>query len=160
MFSPIADSLYPYMVQKKNYKLVQKTLLLLMPVILVGVACLYFLSKPIVIIMSGEDYLGAIPIFRAFLPVVLITLPVYLLGFPVLGAMDRMKDVNYSTIAAGIYHLLGIIILYLTGNCNFISIAFLTFSTELLVLVYRSVCIYVGSSGRQRKEEYLGGNTI
>lgn len=158
MFSPIADSLYPYMIQKKNYKLVKKSLLFLMPIISLIIVCLYFLANGIVTIMSGENYLSAVPIFRALLPVVLITLPVYLLGFPVLGAMNRMNDVNYSTIVAGIYHLLGLLILYTTGNCNFISIAFLTFSTELVVFTYRAVCVVIEFTGKQKKKKYLENN--
>lgn len=160
MFSPIADSLYPYMIQKKNYTLVGRTLVILMPVVLIGTVCLYFVAGPIIVLMAGEDYLGAIPIFQAFLPVVLITLPVYLLGFPVLGAMNRMKDANYSTIASGLYHIAGIVILYITGYCSFISIALLTFSTELLVLVYRVICIINGAAEKRGEKQLLGKDSI
>jgi PST family polysaccharide transporter len=145
LFSPIADSLYPYMVLNKNYKLIKKTLLILMPLILLGTIGSFFLAGPIIRIMAGRDYADAIPIFQAFLPLVLITLPEYLLGFPVLGAMNRMKDANLSVIFAAIYHIIGLVLLYYLGNCNFISIALLTCSTELFVLIYRSVCVYKGA---------------
>ena len=145
LFSPIADSLYPYMVLNKNYKLIKKILLILMPITLIGTVGLFFLAKPIIIIMAGKDYLDAIPIFQAFLPLILITLPEYLFGFPVLGAMNKMKDANLSVIFAAIYHLTGLVILYLIGNINSITVALLTCSTELIVLIYRMICVRKGS---------------
>lgn len=144
LFGPIADSLYPYMIINKDYKFIKKTLLVLMPVILLGTLGLFILADPIIRIMAGRDYLEAVPVFRAFLPVVLITLPVYLLGFPVLGALNRMKDANLSVIFAALYHITGLVGLYYSGNCTFISVALLTCSTELFVLVYRAICVFKG----------------
>jgi polysaccharide transporter, PST family len=141
LFSPIADSLYPYMIRNKDFTLVKKILFVLMPIILVGTVILFFLAEPIVLLMAGENYLDAVVIFRALLPIVLITLPVYLLGFPVLGAMNRMRDANLSVIFASVYHLMGLSVLFYYGNINFINVAFLTFSTELIVLIYRLICI-------------------
>lgn len=141
LFSPIADSLYPYMIQKKNYALVKKVLVVLMPVIFIGTVVLYFLAEPVIMLMAGEHYTDAIQIFRAFLPIVFITLPVYLMGFPVLGALDRMKDANLSVIYAAFYHILGLIVLYYSGNMTFLSVALLTCSTELVILVYRLICV-------------------
>lgn len=144
MFGPIADSLYPYMIRKRNYKLINQILLLLMPVILLGTVGLFYLAEPIIMLMAGQEYMDAIPIFRVFLPVVFITLPVYLMGFPVLGAMNRMKDANLSVIAAALYHIIGLLVLYYTGNCTFISVALLTCSTELVLLIYRGICVHKG----------------
>lgn len=137
LFSPIADSLYPYMVAKKNYKLVKIILFILMPLVTMGTIGLYLLSEPIIKILCGEGYEGAIPIFKALLPIVLLALPTYLIGFPVLGAMDRLKEANYSVIVAAIFHLVGIIILFFTNNFGFIEIALLTCVTEFVVFSYR-----------------------
>jgi PST family polysaccharide transporter len=144
LFGPIADSLYPYMIQKKDYNLIKKILLILMPVITLGTVVLFFIAEPIILFMSGKDYLEAIPIFRAFLPVVVITLPVYLLGFPVLGAMYRMKEANLSVIYAAIYHIIGLALLFSSGKCTFISVAILTCTTEFFVLIYRLISLQKG----------------
>lgn len=144
LFSPIADSIYPYMVVNKNYKLIKRILLVLMPIILIGTVGVFFLAEPIIITMAGKDYMDAVPIFQAFLPLIVITLPEYLFGFPVLGAMNRMKDANLSVIIAAIYHIIGLAILYLTSNINFITVALLTCSTEFIVLTYRLICVKKG----------------
>lgn len=141
LFSPIADSIYPYMIQKKNYKLVKKILIVLTPIILLGTIGLYFLADPIIMLMAGKQYDYAIPIFRAFLPMIVITLPVFLLGFPVLGAMNRMKDANLSVIFAAIYHIIGLFTLYYLDMLNFISVALLTCTTEMVILIYRLIVI-------------------
>lgn len=142
MFSPIADSLYPYMVKNKDYTIIKKVLYILMPLVVVATTGLYFFAEPIILLMSGNEYMSAVPIFRAFLPLILITLPLYLFGFPTLGAMNRMRDANISVIMAAFYHLFGLFLLYFTGNLNFISVVILTTTTELFVLVYRTYCVY------------------
>jgi len=160
LFGPIADSLYPYMVLNRNYKLVKKILLILMPVIVTGTVGLFFLAEPIISIVAGRNYVGATPIFRAFLPIVIITLPVYLLGFPVLGAMDRMKDANLSVIFAAFYHTIGLGILYYSGNCTFISVALLTCSTELVVLLFRAICVQKGMYDSQELSHQMVENKL
>jgi|GEM_PF-136232 len=139
IFSPIADSLYPYMIRNKDYKLIKKILLVLMPIILLGTICLYFLAEPLILLMSGSNYKDAIPIFRAFLPLVFITLPVYLFGFPVLGALGKLKEANLSVVYAAIFHMLGLIILYKIGKINFLSIAFLSCGSEMVMLLLRVI---------------------
>lgn len=151
MFSPIADSLYPYMIVKKDYKLVKNTLFILMPLVLLGVVALYFLADPIIMIMSGEEYMDAVPIFRVLLPLVLITLPIYLFGFPVLGAMDKMLHANLSVIFAAIFHLAGLATLYFTHSLNFITICLLTFATEFIILLYRFITIMIGRKQNKMK---------
>ncbi|KAE9634982.1 oligosaccharide flippase family protein [Defluviitalea raffinosedens] len=139
MFSPIADSLYPYMITKKNYKLIKKILFLLMPVICLGVIVLFIFAEPIVILVCGKEYIGAVPTFRALLPLLVITLPMYILGFPVLGAMGKMKEANLSVIYASIFHIIGLIILLLTNNLNFILVSILTCITETIILILRVI---------------------
>ena len=45
--SPIADSLYPYMLNHKNYRLIKRLLGFVMPIITVGVIIIGIYSEPI-----------------------------------------------------------------------------------------------------------------
>lgn len=144
IFSPIADSLYPYMVKNKNYKLIKGILWVLMPIILLGTISLFILADSIIFLLSGHNYKDAIPIFRAFLPLIFITLPIYLLGFPVLGAMDKLKEANFSVVYAAIFHISGLIILFQIDRINFISVAFLSCVSEAVMLLLRIIYVIKG----------------
>lgn len=157
MFSPIADSLYPYMVTKKNYKLIKIVLLVTAPLILIGTAGLYYFAEDLILLFCGEQYLvgspNAVAIFRALTPMFIITLPEYILGFPVLGAMNKMKEANYSIMFASVFHIVGLAVLYFTGNLSFIPVCILTCISECVVLGSRIYYVVVGS------RELRGGKT-
>lgn len=54
--SPIADSLYPYMLKNKNFKLVKKILLLCMPIITGGVILIAIFAEPLCVFAFGKEY--------------------------------------------------------------------------------------------------------
>ncbi len=154
MFGPIADSLYPYMVTKKNYKLVKLVLLVTAPLIIGGTAILFIFAEDFIRIFCGEEYLTGVPnavdVFRALTPMFLITLPEYILGFPVLGAMNKMKEANYTVMYASVFHIVGLAVLYFTGNLSFIPVCILTCLSEGVVLGSRIFYVWQGS--RQLRE--------
>ena len=154
MFSPISDSLYPYMVKKKNYKLVKLVLAITAPLIVAGTAILYIFADWFILMFCGEGYEGAVSVFRAMLPMFLITLPIYLLGFPTLGAMNKMKEANYTVMYAAAFHVVGLAVLYATGNLTFLPVAWLTCASETVVLVSRIVYVILG-----KREQAKGENT-
>ena len=151
LMSPIADSIYPYMVKNKNYKLVKNILLILTPIIFIGTGILYIFSDLVLLIISGEEFIKAVPLFRAMLPLIIITLPTYLLGYPILGSMGKMKEANLSVVYGSIFHILGIIVLYFTSNINMIYIINLTCITETIILIIRCyyVCKYRGNKNKE-----------
>ena len=52
-FSPIADSLYPYMIKNKDYKLIKKILTMTMPIIIVGCIGVGIFAEPICVLLFG-----------------------------------------------------------------------------------------------------------
>ena len=139
--SPISDSMYPYLVKNKNYKLVKKVLLIIEPIIILGCIVLFFLAKPIIRIICGEGYSDAVPILRAMLPLVVISLPTYLFGYPVLGALGKVNIANISVMIGSIFHITGLGVMYVLNMVNFISISLLTFITEVIVFGIRGCSI-------------------
>lgn len=137
MISPVSDSIYPYMVKNKNYRLVKKLILLFEPVIIAGCILLYFIAPMVIRIVCGNGYDGAVPVLRCMLPLIIISLPTYLCGYPVLGALGRIKVANTSVIVGSLFHILGLFVLYFAGYMNFISVSLLTFATESLVFGIR-----------------------
>ena len=140
-FSPIADSLYPYMVKNKNFKLVKKIMLLLMPVIFVGCVVLWFIAEPFCVLVLGEEYAASAEILRIFIPVIFITLPTYVFGFPMLSPMGLTKYANYSIFAGTGFHVVGLLVMFATSNVSGPNFAKLTLITECIILIFRVLVV-------------------
>ena len=135
--SPISDSMYPYMVKHKDFKMVKRVLLLLEPVIIVGCTVLFIWAVPICTWFFGEEYTYTAYALRAMLPIAVIILPSYIFGFPVLGAMGLNKHANYSVILASVIHVFNLVLLSIFGAMNIITLGIATSVAEFVVLVYR-----------------------
>ena len=141
-FSPIADSLYPYMVKNKNFKLVKKIMFLLMPIIFVGCLVLWLIAEPFCLLVLGEEYAASAQILRIFIPVIFITLPTYVFGFPVLSPMGLTKYANYSIFAGTGFHVIGLVVLFATSNISSLNLATLTLITEIIILFFRIAIVF------------------
>lgn len=139
--SPISDSLYPYMVKHKDFKMVKRVLLLLEPIIILGCVVLFIWATPICTWFFGEEYVHTADALRALLPVVVFILPSYIFGFPVLGAMGLSKHANYSVILASIIHIADLILLSILGVMNIVTLGIATSVAEAVVLTYRVVIV-------------------
>ncbi len=149
--SPIADSMYPYMAKNKDFKLVKKVLLVFEPVIFLFCAVVFIFAEPLCGWFFGADFAQAGLVLRAMLPVGVIVLPSYILGFPTLTAMGISKHANYSTIVGSVFHIAVLSILFFTGNLGMISLAASVSVTEAVILLYRIIVII--------KNKHLMSNT-
>ena len=136
-FTPIVDSILPYLIKSKDYSLVKKILIYLMPLVLIGSFFLFVYAKFFIILLSGDEFINSIGIFKLMIPLVIIALPTYLLGFPVLGAMGFANKANKTVIIGSIFHLLGLIVLFVIGMITINSIIILTIITEFIILKLR-----------------------
>ena len=139
--SPISDSLYPYMVKNKDFKLVKKVLLFLEPIIILGCAILFIWANPICIWLFGDEYGYVGDVLRTMLPAVVFILPSYILGFPVLGAMGMNKHANYSVIVGSCIHIVNLLVMYFAGVMNIITLGIATSVAEGIVLIYRIIVV-------------------
>lgn len=152
-FSPIADSLYPYMVKNRNFKLVKKIMLILMPVIFIGCIVLWLIAEPFCLLVLGEEYASSAEILRVFIPVIFITLPTYVFGFPMLSPMGLTKYANYSIFAGTGLHIVGLVVLFVTSNISSVNLAALTLVTELIILTFRVAVVFKNRNKFNNKVE-------
>jgi O-antigen/teichoic acid export membrane protein len=136
-FAPIADSLYPYMIKNKNYKLLNKILVLCLPLIIIGCIIIGIFAESICVMLFGQEFRDATPILRLLLPLIVLALPNYLLGFPTLSPLGLAKYANISTIFGAIIQIIGLTCMYLFGILNVYNICILTCITESCVLLIR-----------------------
>ena len=141
--SPVADSLYPYMVKNRDFKLIKKVLLIAEPVIILGCLIVFIFAEPLCVWFFGAEYGPVAPILRVMLPILVLILPSYILGFPTLTAMGLSKHANYSVIFGSCIHVINLAVLYFSGHMNGITLAALITVAETLILGYRIVVIWL-----------------
>lgn len=135
--SPISDSIFPYMVKNKDFKLVKKMLLLVEPLIIITCVVIAIFAEPLCIAFFGDEYGESATLLRLTLPIIATTLPNYLLGFPTMTALGIAKQANYSVIAAAIWHILSLLILFTINSLNVYGICICASITEIVLLVIR-----------------------
>lgn len=135
--SPIADSLYPYMVKNRDFALVKKLLLILMPLIIAGCTLVGIFAEPFCAVLFGEEFRESGALLRLLLPVVAVSLPTYVFGFPVLSPMGLAGYANTSVVAGAVVHGVQLAVLYLIGSLNVRTVCAATCVTELVILGIR-----------------------
>lgn len=140
--SPISDSLYPYMIKNHDYKLVKKVLMILMPIIIAGTAVVFIWAEPLCVLFFGDDFQGTGSILRAMLPIVVVILPSYICGFPMLSSMGLTKYANYSIIFGSVIHIINLTILYFSGHMNIVTLGAMVSVAETLILIFRVAVIW------------------
>ena len=150
--SPISDSLYPYMVKNRDFKLVKKVLLILEPLIFAFCAVCFIWAEPLCGMFFGAEFAPAGQVLRAMLPVGVVILPSYILGFPMMSAMGISKYANYSVIFGSVIHIINLSVLWLTGNINMVTLGISVSVAETLILGYRIVVIWRNRHLMKREE--------
>lgn len=137
LYSPITSGIYPSMIRTKSFGFIKKVLLIFMPIVTVGCLICYFGAKLILTIVAGAEYLAAVPVFRAMLPVLFLSFPTMVFGWPTLGAIGKSKETSLSTIVTAVAQVAGLFVLIWLNQFTLIHIALLRAATELLMLGLR-----------------------
>lgn len=138
LYNPITKGIYPDMMKNRNFGLIKRILKIFMPIIFAGCVFTYFASPLAIKIVGGAKYVQATtPALRAMIPVLFFSFPAMVLGWPTLGAIDKIKATTMSTIVTAVVQVLGICFLIYIGKFNLIEIAVLRGGTEVLMLILR-----------------------
>jgi PST family polysaccharide transporter len=137
LYSPLVNTIYPYMSHKRNIKFYKKlfTLAILINIFLVFI--LFINTNEIFKLIFGKVYVESITTFKILLISAVVVVPSILLGYPFLAALGFPKYANLSVVLGSIIHIIGLTILGLTGFINNYSVAFMVLITELFVLGVR-----------------------
>lgn len=136
-YVPISDGIYPEMLKNKKIILIRNVLLIFMPIISLGVLLSALLAPLILKIVAGSTYMQAVDVFRCLLPILLFSFPATLLGWPVLGAINKQRQVTASTTISALVQIFGLIILIFNNCFTLINIAIIRCMTELVMLIIR-----------------------
>ncbi len=139
LYTPVANSLYPHMLVKKDLNLVRKIAVLFCFPLIIGVVAVLFFGEQIMTIIGGTEYYYAGYILKFLLPVLVVSFFSMLYGWPVLGAIGKVKETTLSTIIAAVIQIVGIGILLWINDLNLISLAFCCGISEIALLIIRLV---------------------
>lgn len=142
MYTPITNGIYPSMIRTKSLGFIKKILKIFMPVVTVGCLICYFGAELILLIVGGEQYVAAIPVFRCMIPVMFFSFAAMLFGWPTLGPIGKSKETSMTTIVTAVAQVAGLMVLIAVDQFHLVYIALLRGATELLMLTLRvSVCV-------------------
>lgn len=150
--SPIADSVYPYMIKNKDFGLIKKVLKICMPVIIIGCLGVGIFANPLCELIFGKEFVGTGTVLRAMLPAAILTLPDYLFGFPCLSAINKTQHANYSIYISSGIHVINMLVLWSCNKLNVNTLAMLISVAVGIEVLYRGSVIYFY---RKRKNRQL-----
>ena len=113
-----------------------------MPLILVGCIVVGIFAEPLCVLFFGAEYAESAQVLRVMLPVVVVILPSYILGFPTLSPMGLAKHANYSTIVGSVFYVGAMVALFATGHVTMVTLGLLTSATEILIFLYRFIVVW------------------
>ncbi len=138
LYSPIANSLYPHMVKRRDFALAWRLLLLGSAVALVGSIAYAALSPMVMGIIGGEAYLPGSYVIAYTAPVLFFSYVAILLGYPVLAAVGRVRLLTTSSVIAAAFHVAGLFGLLAFGSFTIACIAVLRDLTEAVLAALRT----------------------
>lgn len=136
-YSPISDGIYPEMIRTKNLNIVNKVLKIFIPIILLGCIASYFIAEVGFMLLGGEEYLHAVPIFRLLIPTLFFGFLSIIFGWPTLGAIDKVKEVTKSTVVGVVVNMVLLFLLLAINQFTLFNIAIVRNITEVVLFTIR-----------------------
>ena len=136
LYNPITNTIYPHMVLNKDLKLIKIVSIIFVIPLFISSCIIFFLGNRIMTFVGGENYYYVGTLLKYLIPVFIVSFYSMLFGWPVLGAIDLIKETTLTTIAAAIIQIICIALLilfnkfslvHLTMCCNISEISFLIF---------------------------------
>ncbi len=89
----------------------KKLYLLCLPVLLAGMVAFFLLSRPVMWLLGGDEYLNGSYVLAILSPIILFSFYVQLSGWPSLGAVGKVKELTITTVWGTLFHLFELVLL-------------------------------------------------
>lgn len=150
LYAPITNSLYPHMVVGGDFGFAKRLLKLSVPFILGGTALFFVIADPIVLILGGPEYLPGAYVLRIVSPVLVFSFYGMLIGWPVLGAMGRVKELTRTTVVSSLASVAALCAAAASGHASVALFALIRSGTEFLMCALRAYeCWRAFNAGRE-----------
>ena len=142
LYAPICNGIYPHMIKERSLKFIHRVLAIFMPIVAVGCVFSFFAAELALLVVGGEEYVEAYPLFRWMIPILFFSFPAQLYGWPTLGAIGKVKETTASTTIAAVIQILGLVALMVFGAFDLVSLAILRGVTEMILMAIRMALVY------------------
>ncbi|WP_412142318.1 oligosaccharide flippase family protein [Limosilactobacillus reuteri] len=142
MYGPVSDGIYPRMISSKSLRLFLKIVIIFIPLCFLGAVVTYFGADLILLIIGGNKYVPAAVYLRECIPLFIITFFNIITGWPLLGAIGKIKETTFTTIIGSILQLLLLLVLGLTGNFSIDSLLIVFTSTTFIMTMMKVYYAY------------------
>lgn len=140
--TPVTDSLYPYMIKHRDFRLVKRLLLIGLPIIFTGCAVVMIFAKPLCAFVFGAEYYEAGGYLRLLAPAVFFSFPAMIFGFPVMSPLGLSKHANLSTVFGAAVQVVLLLVLYFAIGITPAKVCIVTCITEGLTCFYRVLIVW------------------
>lgn len=161
IYNPIITSAYPAMIRSKSLKTIHKIMLIYMPLIFVGCGLILILGDWAVSLVFTENYLMSATLLKYYIPVLILSFPAMLYGWPCLDCINKAKATTLSTIISAVVQVVGIGLLAILGQLNFIGLIIMRILSEAtlcfmrMTTVYKNRTLYDGESVKNNDETQM-----
>ncbi|WP_158574796.1 oligosaccharide flippase family protein [Collinsella sp. AF08-23] len=141
LYTPISNSLYPYVMSHQDLGLAKKLGLLAAPALIIGTIAYCLLSPQIFLLLGGEEYVKGSWVMVALAAVLPLSFYSILIGWPVLGAMGRVKELTASTLVSGLVNAALLFGISMLGQASLLSICVVRCVAEGVLLASRALAL-------------------
>ena len=140
LYSPLSQSLYPYLLKKAANSgglSLRKLYLICFPPLLLMAVALAVLHDPVMWLLGGSEYLPGSYVIIVLSPLVVASFYVQLSGWPSLGATGAVKELTKTTTVSMVFHIVLLGLLALLTNYELFFVASARVLSEILMTVLR-----------------------
>ena len=137
VIQPIQIALYPYMIKRKNLRLFWKILFAASGASALFATIAITFAPLIIDIFYGTASREIIDTMRIIMIKSYATIPVILLGFPLIGAIKSNAIVIKTSIYASIFYICLVFGMYFCSMINIYSVAMAAVAAEYMLLIQR-----------------------
>lgn len=137
LYSPIVNSLYPHMVNTRDYRFARRLILLATPVVLLGTVLFCLLANLVMLVLGGEQYLAGSWVLVWVSPLLVFSFFGMLFGWPVLGAVGKVAEVTRSTVISALFCIAALLLASFGGVAELHVVCIVRCATEMLLFGIR-----------------------
>lgn len=137
LYNPITNSLYPHMLKEKDINFIKKINKLMLIPMIIGSFIVIFGANNIMKAIGGVKYIEAGIILKILLPAFIFSFYSMLYGWPVLGAIGKVKETTTTTVFSSIFQLCFLTILIVINRFNLYTLAISCSLSEVILFIAR-----------------------
>ncbi|TWG93964.1 O-antigen/teichoic acid export membrane protein [Nocardioides sp. J9] len=141
LVNPLVQALYPYMLRTRDLRLLRRIIVSVSALTLVGALAVWLVGPVLLELVYGPEYRSSFSVLMVFMVTFVVATPSMLIGYPGLGAVDKLSIANGSAVFGLAVHVVAILGLWVADSLTALHVAFAVLITELVVLVIRLWCL-------------------